>query len=96
MNSDHFLQLYIVLCDSSVICACGPPQIFQNHFYLLYIHRPFRSIEQNVLMTNIAFFLEASPVISEILDDTKISFGAKRPLISVSNSSKIDSLESVH
>ncbi len=70
----------------------GPSQLFGIFFCLRYIYNRCRSIEQNLLFTNITLFFKIRRVIREILS----IFGTKRSFISVLNSFKIDSLESAH
>ncbi len=67
---------------------------------ILYIYRLFSSAKQNIPATNITFFLKKYSSnkrnLVSFLEDTKIDFGTKQLLISVLNSFKMHSLESVH
>jgi hypothetical protein len=67
MNSDHFPRLYFILQKNYFFCAWGPPQVFEIFFYICSICELHRSVEQNVLITNITFFFNINRIIRDIL-----------------------------
>ena len=67
MDSDRFPPHYFIFHESSIFYTWGPPKVFQKFFCLHSICCPYRSIEQDMLVTNITFFFNISRIMRDSL-----------------------------